>query len=202
MTARAYRMTLFLDGWALVQIPDTGRVVRVHFAERDDGRIVVEEIHLADRLGVTSDQLRQIPVSRIEAAANDPLASEEIRRLVQLVTDDQEAEIRRGLHQLTASSKPLADHDDLPNVGEEPAALVELWRRSLRVSIPEGRGRRPDAFYERVARVYGDAARRSRAPAVDVAEANDVTVSTVHRWVKEARQRGIMPAGQRRGERA
>ena len=34
-------------------------------------------------------------------------------------------------------------------------------------------------------------------PAVELATANDVPVSTVHAWIKEARRRGLEPYGQR-----
>ena len=69
--------------------------------------------------------------------------------------------------------------------------------RGLRITVPKGR-RRPDEFYEKVARLYGQlSATGSRRPASDIAEANDLPVSTVHRWIKEARSWGLLPGGQR-----
>jgi hypothetical protein len=55
----------------------------------------------------------------------------------------------------------------------------------------------PDAFYQRVADVYGALAAQHRAVAPIIAEANNVPVSTVHRWVKEARRRGFIGQGVR-----
>jgi hypothetical protein len=69
-------------------------------------------------------------------------------------------------------------------------------RRSAKLAISTGR-KRPDAFYARVAEIYGDLAKETDAPATVMAEANDVPVSTVHRWVKEARRRGLLGAGRR-----
>ncbi len=69
---------------------------------------------------------------------------------------------------------------------------------NLKVKIPAEQ-RKPDSFYEQVAArwtvvhvIWG-----SKNPAKKLAEANDVPVSTVHRWVKEARRRGILGPGQR-----
>jgi hypothetical protein len=73
--------------------------------------------------------------------------------------------------------------------------------RSLRLTIPPGR-RRPDDFYRRVAELFTwlTSSGRSTSPAADIAAANDVPVSTVHRWIKEARTRGVLAPGQRRLE--
>ena len=52
-------------------------------------------------------------------------------------------------------------------------------------------------FYQRVAAVYRQRVAESNRPAVEMANANGVPVSTVHRWVKEARRRGFLPPGQK-----
>lgn len=53
---------------------------------------------------------------------------------------------------------------------------------------------KPDGFYRDVARLHTELrAAGNRRPAHELAEANDVPVSTVHRWMKEARRRGVMP---------
>lgn len=63
-------------------------------------------------------------------------------------------------------------------------------------SDPEGRGR-PDSFYEQVVERFTYLATVSQRPATDLAEANGVPTTTVHGWVKEARRRGLLPAGER-----
>lgn len=54
----------------------------------------------------------------------------------------------------------------------------------------------PDAFYEAVASIYRHLAATSSRPVGDLAEANEVPVTTAQRWVKEARRRGLLAPGQ------
>jgi hypothetical protein len=56
---------------------------------------------------------------------------------------------------------------------------------------------KPPKFYEEAARAYLELAAEGNRPAKELAEANDVPVSTAHRWVKEARRRGFLPPGQK-----
>lgn len=69
---------------------------------------------------------------------------------------------------------------------------------TFKVAIPDGR-KRPDSFYEQVAARWTilTITRPTARPAHVLAEANDVPVTTVHRWIKEARRRGILGPGQR-----
>lgn len=55
----------------------------------------------------------------------------------------------------------------------------------------------PDEFYEVIARAYRTLAAHSARPIVDIAEANEVPVTTAQRWVKEARRRQLLPPGRR-----
>lgn len=56
----------------------------------------------------------------------------------------------------------------------------------------------PDTFYEKVARAYSIAIARHQHPAQAIADANGgMAVSTVHRWIKEARRRGILAPGRK-----
>lgn len=64
-------------------------------------------------------------------------------------------------------------------------------RPKLRVEVPAGR-RKPDDFYRKVGEAYLAQATISNRAAHDLAAANDVPVSTVHRWLKEARARGVL----------
>lgn len=75
-------------------------------------------------------------------------------------------------------------------------------RATLEARIPEQlRGSAvpgyPDEFYEAVARAYRTLAAVSPRPIVDLAEANEVPTTTAQRWVKEARQRALLPPGRR-----
>lgn len=63
---------------------------------------------------------------------------------------------------------------------------------SLRAGSPQGY---PDGFYEVVGKAYQALARSSSKPVADLADANDVPVTTAQRWVREARRRGKLPPG-------
>jgi hypothetical protein len=58
-------------------------------------------------------------------------------------------------------------------------------------------GRYSDAFYQAVAEVYLQLVRYVRSPAGAIADANNVPVSTAHRWIKVARARQYLPPGTR-----
>lgn len=100
--------------------------------------------------------------------------------------------------QVDGSDEPQAKLLDLApplvdplGLGEDPVALAleaRLWP-------PEGRDY-GDGFYRKVAWVYGTLARRVRNPVAMIAKANDTPLSTVQRWVREARRRGFLPAAQ------
>jgi hypothetical protein len=56
---------------------------------------------------------------------------------------------------------------------------------------------KPAKFYEEVAWAYRELAAHGNRPAMELAEANGVPPTTVHRWVKRARQLGYLPPGQK-----
>jgi hypothetical protein len=62
-------------------------------------------------------------------------------------------------------------------------------------------GPKGDDFYRFVGEVYGKAATVSTRPAAELAKAWEVPVTTVHRWIREARRRGHLPPAEpgRRG---
>lgn len=58
-------------------------------------------------------------------------------------------------------------------------------------------GTDPDGFYRRVADRYAELVITTNAPARDIAAESGVPVTTVHRWIREARRRGhLAPARQ------
>jgi hypothetical protein len=79
------------------------------------------------------------------------------------------------------------------------AAKARVAELALQQEPPLGRpdGSDPDAFYRRVADHYHWHASGSSRPVADMAEAAKVPVTTVHRWVREARRRGFLPPGSR-----
>ena len=88
-----------------------------------------------------------------------------------------------------------------------PVGRIEAHANSMEqgtttddVTIPEdlftldGRGRSDD-FYAHVASAYRHLVSRTHQPAVHLARANNVPKTTAHRWIKEARSRGMLPPG-------
>jgi hypothetical protein len=124
--------------------------------------------------------LRSLPLSRLEAAANGP-----------------------GLHRSIkwrVEEGPPVGPGQWPDDAERDRLLESPLMREraprLKLHIPgEGVARKPDDFYRRVAQAYSWLAGRTPRPAAELAERNDVPLSTVHRWIKEARRRGLLGPG-------
>lgn len=122
-----------------------------------------------------SPLFRTIPFSRISAAVNRAVNADRIRPLLPPVNVVMSGDYASG------GAAWL-----LP-----PPQPVRAARPRLKLTVPAD-AKRPDSFYATVADVYLAQATLSTRPAVDIAEANAVPASTVHRWLKEARARGLL----------
>ncbi len=81
------------------------------------------------------------------------------------------------------------------------AAHLDTGDNMLVVETTPGR-RRDDSFYTQVELIYALAvARGSSGAAQEIAEANDVPLSTVYRWLKEGRRRSAAKAAEARKAR-
>ena len=131
--------------------------------------------------GIAARILRDIPLTRIEAAVNQPAYRD------------------RLLHRLRG--RQVAMQPFVWDKGKDAdwwfAVPHPYVSPKIAVEVPSGRSR-PDEFYEAVAAAYAYLATVSSRPAAEMADANDVPVSTIHGWVKEARRRGFLPAGERK----
>lgn len=167
----ALGMELGEGGWVRVDGVPGVEEVEIRVAETSGGRFAIVEIRL-DASVITADVMRAIPIGKIEAGINGPGVVDDIRDLA-----------------------------SLPNPGrfvsagefERPASR---WAGRAQLKVPAER-KKPDEFYARVARLFSELSLRDSSPAVTIARANDVPPSTVHRWVKEARRRGLLAPGQR-----
>lgn len=172
------------DGW-FRWVPDLepGVTVRVQLTSTD-GRQRIDRMEIAG--DVSARVLRSIPIGRIEASANttfgqDPAETSEVD--AELIRPAPPAAVPDGFELDDAGEiheRPAADDDREPDLVLEGAAP---------------RTRKPDDFYERVADLYRRLSVYSSRPAADIADANGVPVTTVHRWVKEARHRDLLPPG-------
>lgn len=169
------------DGWISVPTEDSAVSLHVRLQPGEDGRFVISSMLLDARAGVTADLLRQVQPARIEASFN------------------LRGDARTLSHEVAADVLGAGRVDDDITLGE--------LRRRTQVMPPEDRqGRTPlgrpdgtdtEGFYRRVAEAYRDAASDSRRPAAVLAEEAGVPVTTVHRWIREARRRNFLPSGQK-----
>jgi hypothetical protein len=160
------------DGWLRWQ-GGTDVEVLVRVAHEPDGRVRIAELNV--RGAVSSSVLREVPVGRIEACANVLLGGWS-----------------------TSGSAPARSLPTRPPAGSTGGWEIAGRREERAMERPPERSTRrgrPDAFYREVAASYLELAQQGRGPARLLAERHDVPVSTVHRWVKEARRRGLLPPG-------
>jgi hypothetical protein len=76
-----------------------------------------------------------------------------------------------------------------------PSALVESNSSEELPSLPKIiRNKFPVDIFEKVAFAYSELAATSNSPIVQLARANDVSPSTAHRSIKEARRLGLLAA--------
>jgi hypothetical protein len=166
-------------GWMLA---DNGRGERisVRFKPSGQGRLDPVELRVDGPL-LDSNTLRRLPLAFMETFANTVWRTD-----LQDMLD-------------VAPEGDLHDRNYMPPQFSEPGSIRRsIVRKTARLKIPVGA--KPDSFYQQVAKTYSRLARGSNRPAAELAEVNDVPVTTAHRWVKEARRRGFLPPG-RKGRR-
>lgn len=144
--------------------------VIVRLGPDDRGRWRPVEVTIRNPDGVPAEAVRSLPLPQLEASANSAMVA--------------------WVLQANAALRDQGEKVPGPELVEHP-------RPPLKLRVPSGRGKKPDAFYERVAKAYQWLAAHGGKPASVLAEQNNVPVTTVHRWVKEARARGLLPPGQK-----
>ncbi len=162
---------------------DGGFAMQFDPATLDGIALEVRELHVSvspRSAGFSSQLLREIPFLRIEAAVNHPRNRDKFQDLI--------------LAPNTLVTGRPAGYKFMIRPG-----VVKALKRSAKVEDPGGY-RKPNSFYEAVALAYLDAAILDSAPAQVLAEANGVTVGNVHRWVREARARGLLKLPTHRGK--
>lgn len=173
-------------GWALFSMVGAGdAIVRVRFALAEDGRLEPAEVHVEGRPTLTGDTLRNVPLGALEGWANGVGREELTESITEAGTVEQATD-----QWLTAIGD--GERDLTIDLG---VSMDQARRRSLRLRIPKG-PKRPDSFYRKVAEMYSAlTAAESHRPASEIAKANEVPPSTVHRWIKEARRRDLLAPG-------
>lgn len=171
------------DEWWTWTPPEGADGLHVHWRRDDSGRWVADGLYLHGR-ALTPGMLRAVSLPRLESRRNGrlpgtqkPAVSDETRTvgsLRQRATDLARSEMR---------------------VDAQIASNREALELPPRLGRPDGSD--PEAFYRRVAEAYSHYAEQTKAPAKAIADEAEVPVTTVHRWIREARQRGFLPQGRR-----
>jgi len=202
------------SGWASYASPvypaEAGAAFVRLARTKDDAAFAVAQIDLWLMPGSATRMLRQLPVGQIEAATNRRRTREElaaripVRPLGEPVPFPEEIETPSRAANPGEPAVLAAKAAGGPDIGwpwwmysaTMRAATRPDRAPSLRLRIPTTRIK-GDEFYARVAELFSYRAVVSSSPALDIAAANHVPVSTVHRWVKEARRRGLLVGGER-----
>lgn len=165
--------------------------------EEQAGRgVITRLVIVGDRLD--SSVLRAIPIGRIESALNhprlgfptgliqelDPATLEELARRGELFPAEWDA-INGGLDSYL---EKVPEYKSEIHIRRRPTARPPLTR-------PDGTD--PDGFSRRVAAAYNQVILTTGHPAPVLAAEADVPVTTVHRWIMEARRRGHLPPARR-----
>lgn len=163
-------------------------LARVRFVLQEDGRLEPVEMHVDGLSRLSGDILRRIPLGSMEAYANGT-GRDELLAAIEKTGPKAERATERW--------RTTVDAGERAPKGLDPESVRKAFRRSLRLRIPR-EPKYPDAFYERVAELYTALSERGfRGPAQQIADANGIEVTTVHRWIREARGRKLLPPGRR-----
>jgi hypothetical protein len=165
-----------------------GSQIFLRFAHASEAAaFAVREIHFAFYAGLGTRSFPELPIGRLEAAVNRPEHHAALAERIK-PTDTTTITVPFPEEEYTDEDWPWWMY----KVPPKPCAP------RLKVKIPDGGGRRkPDRFYEQIAERFAYLATVSPRPAMELAKANGVPVTTVHGWVKEARRRGLLAAGER-----
>lgn len=157
------------------------RSVWLRMRQAPNGRWEVAALYLSpDERAVTTDDLRRVPIGRIEAVANAPDNAAAL-------AGDSNSYVR-PLEEIAAAAAARGDQ-----INQE--SRQQQRRRRLTLPVPDGRTRYGDDFYQRFAEIYLYLTSEGIAPAPQIAAANKVPATTARRWAKEARRRGFLPPG-------
>ncbi|MEW2444692.1 hypothetical protein [Micromonospora marina] len=177
-------------GWIELRVKGDDQPRLLVKCEERDGRGVITRVVVAGTLD--SAVLRSIPFGRIEAAINHPKfgfpnmqgpSPEVVEKFAgREVFPAEIGAMDRALDDYLAKSEKVVRRGG-----------GSSSRRKPREPLSRPDGTNPDEFSRRVAEAYSDVVLTTPAPAVVLAEEAGVPVGTVHRWIREARQRGHLP---------
>lgn len=137
---------------------------------------------------LTADMLREISLSRLEAWRN----AEVDHPLFTSGARGKDSRERAGSDEdLTVAEL----RQRARKVRERREDVAQAFAQVEKLTRPDGSD--PEKFYRQVALAYRQYAIETKAPARAIADEAQVPVTTVHRWIREARQRGFLPPGRK-----
>ncbi len=162
--------------------------VRLRVRDDPGGRLVIYKLAVEayDSLigpgSIAPTTLRDVALGRVEGLINSPAWSSAVRASIECAD----------------SGPDFSPEGCPPELAQRRAEALPLRHQpqSYRIEVPDERVRGDD-FYRQVADVYSTAYQVTKRPAVEIAEASGVAVTTVHRWLKEARRRGVLAPARR-----
>lgn len=179
-------------GWVRINDPRLPGWLYVRFEQDERGRLRPRDLFLegADE-PISPKHLRAVPLEDAEAWANGMRGQDSVLGRLPIVAPDL-----RGYAATFATtygkpvSVPTKQAPPRRPIPDAPAVEREPIRR------PEGRAL-PDDFLRDVAAAYSDLAQNGQKPAPIIAGEAGVPVTTVHRWIKEARRRDLLAPARR-----
>lgn len=175
------------DGWISVGQGPDGAVLHVRVRYDGDDRVVITDVYMhADE--ITPAAVRGMSISRLQAELTAAMH----------YPSGSEATVL-GLAAATAGSATFRDGVPEPTLAELRARMPAAGgtERPERPRLTRPGSADPDEFYPLVARAYLEYAPQTRAPAKEIAAEASVPITTVHRWIREARRRGFLPPGRK-----
>lgn len=136
--------------------------------------------------GITTDDLRRIPLGTLELQLNG--LREQVKAELEEMGAIGGTEFRKRVEDVLQNMQELVERMSAPPPSKKELRLPRTKEH-----------RKPDEFYERLARLYERLVFNGEHPGLRLAEANGVPITTVHRWVREARARGFLPKQGRKG---
>lgn len=188
-------------GWLRIELPEAAGPLFVRVAKDQVGRWRIVDLYLAGDRSVTGEDLRTLPVAKIEAMAGEVAFSARIESKVRLAAIPLRTLASHFGHTFGPGVRTwVADAHRSQFPDSEVPAVVEA------VHGPSETGPRPplrapqesrltDAFLHDVARAYAAVVDAGEWPGPVLAKEACVKPATVHSWVAKARERGIMPPG-------
>lgn len=192
-------ITYVADGWVELRLAGPGEHPRVLVKIGESGgRRGIEALVVVGGV-LDSAALKSIPIARVESTLNHPQFG--LPRAKLKVTEKELRSLADRGHlfpdEFNAIDSALASYlekNPQPKGGEP--GTRQTWRRRRKpLTRPDGTD--PDGFSQRVAEAYNDTILTTSKPAPVLAEEADVPVTTVHRWIAEARRRGHLPPARR-----